>query len=800
MLPSPRLPAYGHAYVTAVIALGFAVVSYSVYQVTVEPVGYQFLLLVALTLVSGSATVKLPSVPASISISETFVFTAVLLYGPAAGTLTVALDGLVISYWIAKRRRESYRAWFNMSAPAVSVWCSSHLFFALAGIAPLVQGSTELNTTLNSILPSLFLFAATYFSLNSWLIALAISIETRISPLRVWWNNFVWLSLNYFCGASVAVLLVFSTQEVDIRFLGLILPLLLVLYFTFKISMDRVEDANRHVDQVSRLYLSTIETLAMAIDAKDQITHGHIRRVQTYAVGLAKRLGVMDEKLLKAIEAAALLHDMGKLAVPEHILNKPGKLTDSEFEKMKLHASVGADILSAIDFPYPVVPIVRHHHEQWDGGGYPAGLSGTDIPIGARILSVVDCFDALTSDRPYRPRLTDDEALGILIERRGSLYDPLIVDTFVRVHAELTETIPASRLPRKTLNEITGSVQSPSTTQATTKLEEIATSAHELLTLYEVARALAGQASISDTADVITNHLRRLVPFTQSVLYLYDSSTDELEAKHAVGDASTALRGLRIPMGQRISGWVAVNRRTALNSDPALDLEDIARSLNPRLRSCLSTPLTYGDELVGVISLYSNSSEAFDDDDRRVVEIVAQHIGYTFKCAVDFDAASKRDSLTGLPNLQQLERVMESVTSDGLGVGSETAMLFIDVIGFRELNSIHGRQAGDEVLKHVVKYSRTALRIADILFRYGGDEFVALLNRTDVSVALPLAERIRHNIAEHKLMLRDGAIVEVRTDVVCVCSPSDGTSLKDLINCARLRLPYQRRQVETRIH
>jgi diguanylate cyclase (GGDEF)-like protein/putative nucleotidyltransferase with HDIG domain len=800
MLPSPRLPAYGHAYVTAVIALGFAVVSYSVYQVTVEPLGYQFLLLVALTLISGSATVKLPSVPASISISETFVITAVLLYGPAAGTLTVALDGLVISYWIAKRRRESYRAWFNMSAPAVSVWCSSHLFFALADIAPLVQRPTELNTTLNSILPSLFLFAATYFLLNSGLIALAISVETRISPVRVWWNNFVWLSLNYFCGASVAVLLVFSTQEVDIRFLGLILPLLLVLYFTFKISMDRVEDANRHVDQVSRLYLSTIETLAMAIDAKDQITHGHIRRVQTYAVGLAKRLGVTDDKLIKAIEAAALLHDMGKLAVPEHILNKPGKLTDSEFEKMKLHASVGADILSAIDFPYPVVPIVRHHHEQWDGGGYPAGLSGTDIPIGARILSVVDCFDALTSDRPYRPRLTDDEALEILIERRGSLYDPLIVDTFVRVHAEITDEIPAFRVPRQTLNEIAGSMQSPPPIHATTKLEDIATSAHELLTLYEVAGALAGRASVSDTADVITNHLRRLVPFAQVVLYLYNASTDELEAKHAVGDASIALKGLRIPMGQRISGWVAVNRKTAMNSDPALDLEDIARSLNPRLRNCLSTPLTNRGELVGVMSLYSNSQEPFNDDDRRVIEIVAQHIGYTFKCAVDFDAASKRDSLTGLPNLQQLERALEAITSDGLEVGSETAMLFIDVSGFRELNSVHGRQAGDEVLKHVVKFSRTALRVADILFRYGGDEFVALLNRTDLSVALPLAELIRRNIAEHKLMLRDGTIVEVKTDVVCVCAPSDGTSLRELISCARRRLHYQHGHVETRIH
>src|SRR5262249_18426529 len=191
------------------------------------------------------------------------------------------------------------------------------------------------------------------------------------------------------------------------------------------------------LEELNRLYLSTIETLAMAIDAKDQVTHGHIRRVQAHATSLAKTVGVRDSSLLKAIEAAALLHDMGKLAVPEYILNKPGKLTEAEFEKMKLHASVGADILSAIDFPYPVVPIVRHHHENWDGSGYPSGLRGTEIPIGARILSVVDCFDALTSDRPYRPRLSDNEAIQILLERRGTMYDPFVVDTFIGVYHEL---------------------------------------------------------------------------------------------------------------------------------------------------------------------------------------------------------------------------------------------------------------------------------------------------------------------------------------------------------------------------
>src|SRR5581483_8025484 len=165
--------------------------------------------------------------------------------------------------------------------------------------------------------------------------------------------------------------------------------------------------------------------------------HSHVRRVETYAVALANALGISDDATIKAIKAAALLHDTGKLAVPEHILNKPGGLTPSEFEQMKLHVDVGADILSLVNFPYPVVPIVRCHHENWDGSGYPRGVVGADIPIGARILSVVDCFDALTSDRPYRRRMTDEAALAILRERRGRMYDPHVVDTFITIYRDV---------------------------------------------------------------------------------------------------------------------------------------------------------------------------------------------------------------------------------------------------------------------------------------------------------------------------------------------------------------------------
>lgn len=421
-------------FVSAVVVSGFLAIAHSVYALRFTPVTSQWFVLAALTLLSGSITIKLPGIDASISVSETFVFTSVLLFGTAAGTITVALDGLIISLWLWRKGIGLHKLLFNTTAPALSIWLAAQLFFFVTGVPPLTHEATSLP----ALLPGLLLFAIVYFLLNSWLMATAVSFEEAASPLEIWRDNFLWLSLSFFSGASVSILLVSVSREINLTALAVIVPLLIISYLTYHTSMARIEDANRHVGELNHLYLSTIETLAMAIDAKDQITHGHIRRVQEYSVALARQMGVDDENLIKAIEAASLLHDMGKLAVPENILNKPGKLTASEFEVMKTHSSVGADLLAAIEFPYPVVPIVRHHHENWDGSGYPAQLSGTDIPIGARILSVVDCFDALTSDRPYRSKLSDAEAIAILQDRRGTMYDPLVVDVFIAMQRAWT--------------------------------------------------------------------------------------------------------------------------------------------------------------------------------------------------------------------------------------------------------------------------------------------------------------------------------------------------------------------------
>jgi len=378
-----------------------------------RPLGLDWVVLAALTLLTGSFSIKVPSVNARVSVSEAFVFAGVLLFGQHVATIIVALDSLVLTSWLRSPSRSPLRAVFNVTAGAIAITLASEILGWMLPIHPAAAAPLD-----QLLLPVLCL-ALSYFMINSWLIAFAVGLERNASAALIWRTNFLWLSLNYLGGASVALVLVSYTRDINLAAVGVIVPLLVVIYLTFRTSWARLEDAHKHVTQLNELYLSTIEALAMAVDAKDQITHGHIRRVQVYAVQLAQRLGVSDDRQVRAIEAAALLHDMGKLAIPEHILNKPGRLTPAEFERMKQHADLGADLLSSIRFPYPVVPIVRHHHEDWNGRGYPSGIGGTDIPLGARILSVVDCFDALTSDRPYRPRLTNEEAFKILLERRG---------------------------------------------------------------------------------------------------------------------------------------------------------------------------------------------------------------------------------------------------------------------------------------------------------------------------------------------------------------------------------------------
>ena len=609
-----ELSPVARVYIGAVIGLGAITIVHSAASLIQQPVGSDWLVLAALTILTGSFSIKVPSVNARISVSEAFVIAAVLSFGPHVGTVIVALDALILTSWLRGPSRAPLRVLFNMAAGALAILSATQLLAWMLPVHPAASAPVD------RLLLPVFGLALSYFTINSWLIAIALAFERNGSAIEIWRRNFLWLSLNYLGGASVALVLVSYLKNINLAAVGVMIPLLVVLYLTFRTAWGRLEDANKHVTQLNELYLSTIETLAMAVDAKDQITHGHIRRVQVYAVELARRVGVHDDKQIKAIEAAALLHDMGKLGIPEHILNKPGRLTDAEFDRMKQHADLGADLLSSIRFPYPVVPIVRHHHENWNGAGYPSGIAGTDIPLGARILSVVDCFDALTSDRPYRPRLSTDEAFEILRERRGTMYDPVVVDAFVRAYAEIAPL--AIRAGQEARSVFGSELSDRAETKVSRPLQHIRTIATESALLSTCSQNIAKASSVEEALQVAAQSLRQLLPATVYALFEYDSHSDSVVCHNAVGDPQNLLRGLTIPVGQRVTGWCGANRRTAVNSDASLDLVQIAQLFQPPLRSIISTPLVDDDRLVAVLTAYSLANEPFTESHRYAFEQV----------------------------------------------------------------------------------------------------------------------------------------------------------------------------------
>jgi putative nucleotidyltransferase with HDIG domain len=605
------LPRTTRLYVLSVASLGALVVGLSVSGVINQPHDWhvQWLSLVALTVVSGLLPVTLPSINISISISETFVVAGTLLFGTAGGTVLVLLDALFISFRLALTRRLRWeQIVFNLAASPLALWTAAQA----AGIRPLFQTAPHLDMW---FILTLGMFTTIYFLLNSWLLAIAIALQQQVKPSSIWSKYFRDLLVNYGAGGSLGAVLIYNTRTVDPVFVAVILPLLVVLFLTYQWSNKRVESERQKNAELNRVFLSTVEALALAIDAKDQVTHGHIRRVQRYTMALAEFLGVQDSRQLDALRAAALLHDTGKLAVPEYILNKPGPLTASEFERMKLHASVGADILKSIDFPYPVEPIVRHHHENWDGTGYPDGLKGSDIPLGARLLSVVDCYDALTSDRPYRPRYSKEYSEQVLRERRGVMYDPWVVDGFLAILDNLEKTERSEFVSGDAASALRPGL-------APAQLEVISATTAEDREFNELRRELPKAGSIRSSSEVLFRHLRRVVPAATLTLYVPNHETNELVAIACTGVGTSAIEDLRIPIGDRISGWAVAHKQVVVNSNAALELGPVARTFSVPLRYAIAVPVFSGSTPpLGVLTAYG--SEPFNHDHRRILESAA---------------------------------------------------------------------------------------------------------------------------------------------------------------------------------
>lgn len=564
--------------------------------------------------------------------------------------------------------------------------------------------------------------------------------------------------------------------------------------------VHRVSASKRgsHVDELTQLNRAVMETLATAIDAQDQSAHFHARRVEELAVGLGERLGLNAEDI-EGLRASALLRDIGKLAVPDYILNKPDDLTPAEYAKVKMHSAVGAEILKGINFPYPVERIVRHHHERFDGKGYPDGLAGEEIPLGSRILAVVDCFVAILCDRPYRPRMAREAAIEMLRRERGTAFDPAVLNVFlehldeIESRAKAIETEPRSRgiaeIPRAETSEET-TTEDPNAGPASA-LATISEAQREIYALYELAQTVRTSLNLQDLLAVIASKLERLIPFTTCVLNLADEASGHIRAAHVVGAYTDFFKDRIYQEGSGVTGWAVANRRSMANTTPELDFSETEREMASRFRAIAVYPLSKGTRSLGAISLYSSELPEYSADHVRLLEVVALHASDAIFNAMTFEQAARSaetDLLTGLCNARAFHNRFQAEFSKSAESGLPLTILNMDLDGFKAINDTLGHQAGDRVLVDVAHALRRQFREADLLTRYAGDEFLAILPGIDRRHAQALIERIQKAVDGLQEKMRDRQTLSVGISVGAASYPGDGETLEELMATADRRM------------
>jgi len=654
----------------------------------------------------------------------------------------------------------------------------------------------------------LCLCSLVYFLANTLSVGGIVALTERKAFWRLWLDRLFWTVPNYLAGAAIA-----AVHHGLVRYFGwqnsvLILPVAYLMYRSYRLYLDRLEEEKRHVSEVAGLHLRTIKALALAIDAKDGTTSDHLRRVQVYAVELARELS-LDEQQTSALETASLLHDIGKLAVPEHIISKPGRLTPEEFKKMQIHPIVGAEILETVDFPCPVAPIVLAHHERWDGSGYPYGLKGEQIPMGARILAAVDCLDALTSDRQYRRALPLDEAMAKVAAKAGTSFDPAVIAVLQRRYLELeglARCSPANgtKLANRALSdneaapqagfEATSGNGDPGQARPGEFLSSIAAARQEFQMLLEIVTELGSSLCVDDTLSLLARKLHNVIPYHAIAIYVVRDG--RLAPRFAEGENSKLFGTLEIPLGQGLSGWVAENGKAIVNGNPSVEpgyLQDPTRFST--LRSALSVPLPGIDGIMGVLTLYHNGADAFTADHLRILMAISTKAGLTIENALRYSQAEKSattDELTLLPNARSLFLHLDAELARCHRAKAELAVMVLDLDGFKEVNDRFGHLVGNRVLKAAAQGIRSACREYDYVARMGGDEFVILMP------GLSRADTLARKIDLHEVVSRVGREI-CQEDILWVSVgeaffPEDGGDAEQLLSEADRRM-YQMKRV-----
>jgi diguanylate cyclase (GGDEF)-like protein/putative nucleotidyltransferase with HDIG domain len=757
----------------------------------VDPV--QFWLLMTATAVFGMWKVELPVLTGKMTLTFAVVCLALLLQG-VGPAVVCAVVGISSASFLRPAEKRLRLEWIRMP---LYRWAFN---VANCGIASTISGllyswmmTLSVDGALARIL-SLTGFTSVYFLINTLGVSLAIALQRGQSWFAIWKENFVWTAPGFFASAPGAMAI-----QLGWRLLGpwslMFLPWAYIIFYSYKLISERDRANLSHITELNKLNQAVISSLATAIEAKDRTTSSHINRVQQYALALAKEAGVSG-KMYDAVATGALVHDIGKLGIPDHILLKPGKLGAEEYRRMQRHVTIGAEILAPVQFPFPVVDVVLSHHERWDGLGYPNGLKRDEIPVGGRIISIVDVFDALTSDRPYRRAMTREQAANVLHEAAGKQFDPDLVEKFLRILPRVGAEIEAMEAEERKRIQTTRDDEEDGSA-----LTEISQAAREMAALCDVAHALNEKESSEDVFSVVVTRALSLLPADLAVLYLRDERLPVLRAVRAEGQYSERLLGMTIEVGEGASGHVAENQQPQVNVSAALD---VARRFGPgenlELSAVTAVPVLQGPENIGVLAVYTTAYSVLSAHHLNVLNILAEHAAAAIQNVRRLEQhrdLAFTDPITGLANSRELFRQLLRLRGDDSGVVTvrNFSLVMLDLDGFKAVNDRLGHLRGDELLRLVAEKLERLARKGDFVCRYAGDEFVVLLPGSDAVTAERIATRIRTEI--DALGLVDGK-VRIGASVGTATYPADGEEARDLIHQADTRMyadKYERKRM-----
>ena len=787
-----NLPVSAQLYVTAVVTAGAALL------VTLFPVGVldapiPFIVLAVLSALTAVFKVSLPLArsESTLSVSYAVDFTALLLLGANPTMLIAATSALSQCTFRTKTRTPLHRTLFSMACLVLAVQAAGFVYRALGGI----PGEPTVTTLVRSVVAMVLV----YFFVNTGLVATAIALSTRQRVQQVWMESFLYNVPGYFVGAGAATFVALVVPRSALWIVPVAVVPLYLTYRSYQIYSERLHAEKRQVEQMSNIHLATVEALARAIDAKHQMSPGHLHRMQVYAAGLARAIGMPDNEI-HGVKTAALLHDIGNVAVPEYILSKPGRLTKEEFERIKAHPQVGADIVEVVPFPYPVAPLIRNHHERWDGTGYPRGLKGEQIPLGARILTIVDYFDALMSKRPHHEPISATDAIDVLGREAGQALDPKLLQTFLAVFPNLMDAARAGQADRSNRHGDSLLVESQPTDDRSalaiaspTVFDDIARTHQEIYVLYEIAQAMGSSLGVSETLLLISSKMTRLVPFSCCALFLYDAEAKSLTCRSASGTDAELLQDLTVASGAGANGLVAQNGKSLLNARPAADLEaaGLDSTITTSLQSALVCPLTSDDRFIGTLAVYHKEADFYGMEHLRLLERIATQAAAVVNNSIMFEQTEKdslTDALTGLPNRRSLFLHLTNELTRARRLGTQVSLLVIDLDDFKQINDQYGHDVGDRALCAVASTLRSEIRPYDLCVRYAGDEFVIVLSGVSGVELQNRREGLRAAIERVPFTTSDQREIPVGCSVGEAVFPHDGEGSDVLFAVADRRM------------